>query len=229
MLYYYSHAYLTTPFCRKFSTLAPPEEIPSYATVNYTLHPSLYSNYTTALSVLRACNSDNVTQTFVSFDPDYNEGWLARHDKKKIEILNWLYSTPCECNSEHCKLFIQVNTLMLHWMIYLPCRWVLLQPLELIGKRYSAFPIIGESYGTGFELPVTVCNVQFAHCLGPNSENCISLFKTMCKFAKKSCNIIFSQLIWTVLWKPGNILHVPDLWITFYLLLNICWQCNLQD
>ena len=32
MRYYYSHAYLTTPFCLKFSTLAPPEEIPSYAT-----------------------------------------------------------------------------------------------------------------------------------------------------------------------------------------------------
>ena len=33
---------------------------------------------------------------------------------------------------------------------------------------------------TGFEL--TVCNVQFAHRFGPNTENCISLFKMMCKF-----------------------------------------------
>ena len=32
----------------------------------------------------------------------------------------------------------------------------------------------------GFEL--TVCNVQFAHRFAPNSENCISVFKTICKF-----------------------------------------------
>ena len=45
----------------------------------------------------------------------------------------------------------------------------------LIGIGRNSYTV-----GSGFEL--TVCNVQFAHRFGPNSKNCISLFKMICKF-----------------------------------------------